>query len=122
MCKVNVPWVLSVDSSDYRGDFIGGRVDDIDPSLLESKMTVEHRKLFNEAKAAIAELSQNKELMAAYKGSTTQHLESTFDSGRIFEGLHVRKWNDAAREMGVDPRKEVIENPPFWGVSDKFKE
>ena len=122
MCKVNVPWVLSVDSSDYRGDFIGGRVDDIDPSLLESKMTVEHRKLFNEAKAAIAELSQNKELMAAYKGSTTQRLESTFDSGRSFEGLHVRIWNDAAREMGVDPRKEVIENPPFWGVSDKFKE
>lgn len=114
-CGVRVPRVWyskeaqRVGSPD--GSYISGLVSDIDPSMLESKMSPDVRKLFEKAKAAIAELEQNPELMEIYKYSNTAFLERTFRSAHVGEGMYVEMWRDKATRDGANPEEGIIRQP-----------
>lgn len=117
-CGVRVPRVWyskeaeRIGSPD--GSYIAGLVSDIDPSMLESKMTPAEREQFQKAKAAIAELEQNSELKEIYKYSSTASLERSFRSAHIGEGMYVEMWRNKAAKWGVNPEEEIIRRP--WGV------
>ena len=117
-CGVRVPWVLHSDAAAREGApdgaFVGGLVADVDPAMVESKMTSAEREQFQKAKAAIAELEQNPELMEIYKYSSTAFLERTFGSAHIGEGMYVEQWQNTAAKWGVNPEDEIIRRP--WGV------
>ena len=117
-CGVRVPWVLHSDAAAREGApdgaFVGGLVADVDPAMVESKMTSAEREQFQKAKAAIAELEQNPELMEIYKYSSTAFLERTFGSAHIGEGMYVEQWQNTAAKWGVNPEYEIIRRP--WGV------
>lgn len=117
-CGVRVPWVLHSDAAAREGApdgaFVGGLVTDVDPAMAESKMTSAEREQFQKAKAAIAELEQNPELMEIYKYSSTAFLERTFGSAHIGEGMYVEQWQNTAAKWGVNPEDEIIRRP--WGI------
>ena len=114
-CGVRVPWILRSDAAAREGApggyFDGGLVADVDPSMIESKMTPAEREQFQKAKAAIAELEQNQELMEVYKYSSTAFLERTFKSGHIGDGYHVERWRATAAKWGVNAEAEIIRQP-----------
>lgn len=65
---------------------------DVVPSKLEEKMTPEDLDLFKRAKAAMAELEADEELMEVYKLSHTGMLYSKFSFIHSSDGLTSRQW------------------------------
>ncbi len=113
-CGVRVPWVLQSESARREGapdgQFVGGIIEDVDPSQIESKMTAAELEQFQKAKAAIAELENNTELMEAYRFSETAVLESSFKSAHVLEGSHLATWQATAQKWGVNPEDEISRN------------
>lgn len=113
-CGIRVPWVLQSESARSEGapdgQFVGGIIEDVDPSQIESKMTAAELEQFQKAKAAIAELENNTELMEAYRFSETAVLESSFKSAHTLEGSHLAAWQATAQKWGVNPEYEISRN------------
>lgn len=84
---------------------------DVDLSKLESFMSKEDLALFEQSKAAISELKQNKELMDIYKESHTCHLEQNFKFSTALDGSHVSSWEKYAKKNRIDPYSMPYYNP-----------